>query len=64
MPLAKLIAQIGFASSNGEARRLIQQGAVTWGEGKVNDVGQVVSIPSEPIVLKVGKRRVCRIVRG
>jgi len=62
--LAKLIADIGFASSNSEARRLIKQGAVTFGERKINDPAAAVDLPAEPVVLKVGKRRVCRVVRG
>jgi tyrosyl-tRNA synthetase len=64
LPLVKLIAQIGFAASNGEARRLIQQGAVSWGDAKVSDVAAVITIPAEPMVLKVGKRRVCRVVKS
>jgi tyrosyl-tRNA synthetase len=60
-PLAKLIAQIGFAQSNGEARRLIQQGGVTLDGHKITDPNARVTIPSEPIILKVGKRRVCSI---
>ncbi len=63
MPLAKLISDVGFAPSNSEARRLIKQGAVTLGDDKITDPQAEVEIPTEPTVLKVGKRRVCHIVR-
>ncbi len=64
LPLVQLIVTVGFAKSNGEARRLIQQGAVTWGDDKITDVGATVKVPDQPTVLKVGKRRVCRVVNG
>lgn len=58
--IIKLIVECGFASSNGEARRLIEQGAVTFADVKVTDPKAQVTIDDEPI-LKVGKRRVCRV---
>ena len=61
--LAKLIAEVGFASSNSEARRLIKQGAVTFGDEKINDPTAEVEVPAQPVVLKVGKRRVCQVAR-
>lgn len=64
MPLANLIAEVGFAESNSAARRLIKQGAVTWGEEKADDPQATISIPSEPTILKVGKRRVCQVVKA
>lgn len=60
-PLANLIAEVGFAASNGEARRLIKQGAVTWGEEKPDDPAAHVTVTSGPTLLKVGKRRVCQV---
>lgn len=64
MALAKLIAELGFASSNSEARRLIKQGAVSWAGQKVSDEAMEVAIGSDPVILQVGKRRVCQVVRG
>jgi tyrosyl-tRNA synthetase len=61
--LAKLISDVGFASSNSEARRLIKQGAVSFADEKINDPTAEVTIPAEPVVLKVGKRRVCQVGR-
>ncbi len=62
--LANLIAQVGFASSNSEARRLIKQGAVSFGNEKLNDPVAEVTITDAPTVLKVGKRRVCQVVKA
>ncbi len=62
--LAKLIAQVGFASSNSEARRLVKQGAVALGDQKQDDPQVMIDIPAEPVVLKVGKRRVCQVIAG
>jgi len=62
--LAKLIAEVGFASSNSEARRLIKQGAVTFADAKIDNPTAEVEIPTDPVVLKVGKRRVCQVVRA
>lgn len=61
--LAQLISAAGFASSNSEARRLIKQGAVTFGDQKINDPTAEVQLGDEPTLLKVGKRRVCQVVR-
>ncbi|MAE60325.1 MAG: tyrosine--tRNA ligase [Planctomycetaceae bacterium] len=61
-PLASLIANVGYASSNSEARRLIQQGAVTLDDQKIDDPKAQVTIPADrQLVLKVGKRRVCKV---
>lgn len=63
--LSKLIVEIGFASSNGEAKRLIQQGGVSWAGEKITDAQAAVEIPDKtPVILQVGKRRVCQVVRG
>ena len=64
MLLGKLIAEVGFASSNSEARRLIKQGAVSWNGDKVKDDTIEVTLPAEPVVLQVGKRRVCQVERA
>lgn len=60
-----IIAAAGFASSNGEARRLIKQGAVSFADQKVTDPTANVTIPADqPAILKVGKRRICQIARA
>jgi tyrosyl-tRNA synthetase len=54
-----------LATTNGEARRLIQQGGVTYGPDrmKVTDIQQELSL-DEPVILRVGQRKVVRLVAG
>jgi len=59
--IVKLIVECGFASSNGEARRLADQGAVTFAGEKVADAKTKITIDGEAI-LKVGKRRICKVM--
>jgi len=61
--ILNLIRAAGFAQSNGEARRLVQQGAVSLADQKVTDPTAQVTIEGEP-VLKVGKRRICKVRVG
>jgi tyrosyl-tRNA synthetase len=59
--IVKLMRDAGFAASNGEARRLVGQGAVSLdGERVATDEHEV---PADGIerVLKVGKRRFARV---
>ncbi len=61
-----LLAEVGFASTNSEARRLIQQGAVSLDDAKLTDPvaapGDYLE-PGRAHVLRVGKRRICKVVR-
>ncbi len=61
--LLDLIRQAGFAKSNGEARRLVKQNAVSIDGDKITDHTMRVDLSGAPMVLKVGKRRIARIVR-
>ncbi|MDY7009576.1 MAG: tyrosine--tRNA ligase [Planctomycetota bacterium] len=56
-----LVVQAGFAKSNGEARRLISQNAVSIDGDKITDVEAVVN-PQNGQILRVGKRRFGKIV--
>ena len=58
--LIKLIVVAGFATSNGEARRLIKQGGVKLDGVAVTDEKSTVS-PVEGQILKAGKRRYARL---
>lgn len=58
--LIDLMVRAGFAASNGEARRLIQQGGVRLNDQPVSDFKTVVC-PDGECILKVGKRRFARI---
>ncbi len=61
--IRELIRTVGFAKSGGEAKRLIQQGAVTWDGDKISDPDASVDVTGSH-VLKVGKRRFCRVHCG
>ena len=62
--LVDLMRQSGFAQSNGEARRLIEQNAVTIDGEKETDPSRSIDLRTEaPFVLKVGKRRFVRVVQ-
>jgi len=61
--LVELIRQAGFASSNGEARRFIQQNAVSINDEKVNVPITQIALSDAPFVLRVGKRRYARIIQ-
>jgi tyrosyl-tRNA synthetase len=61
--ICRLLAEAGLVSSNGEARRLIKQGAVRLGGEKVADADQEIS-PLGEVVLQAGKRRFARVVFG
>lgn len=61
--LAKLMQEIGMTASAGEARRLIQQGAVYLDDDKVVDP-QATLTPRDGLLIRAGKRRVVRLVRA
>jgi tyrosyl-tRNA synthetase len=53
----------GLTESNSEARRLIEQGAVSIDGDTVEDTGLYVDVSATaPFVLQVGKRRYARVV--
>jgi tyrosyl-tRNA synthetase len=47
----------GFASSNGDARRMVEQGGVSLDGEKITDPKTEVELSDTPQVLKVGKRK-------
>ena len=51
----ELMTKIGITASNGEARRLIQQGGLSIDDNKITDVNMVVKT-EEPIIVKKGKK--------
>lgn len=62
-PLIDIMVQAGLAPSKGEARRLIQGGGVSLDGAKIEDVNHVHEA-GDDVVLKVGRRRFLRLVRG
>ena len=59
--ITKLIVSCKFAATNGEARRLIQQGGVSVNSETINDPTLNIEI-TPGMTLKVGKRRFAKIV--
>jgi len=59
--IVDLIVQADFAASNGEARRLVKQNAVSIDGEKISDIDAQVT-PADGQVLRVGKRRFGKIV--
>ncbi len=62
--IVEAMRECGFAASNGEARRLIKQGAVTLDGERIADETAQVPADGTERVLKVGKRRFARLVVG
>jgi tyrosyl-tRNA synthetase len=59
--IVRLISLAGFAASNGEARRLVKQGAVSLDGEKVKDEKANVPLAGGE-TLRVGKRKFARVV--
>lgn len=59
--IVKLITTVGFASSNGEARRLIEQGGVRLNGGAVTSPDAELVVKDGDI-LQVGKRKFAKLV--
>jgi tyrosyl-tRNA synthetase len=55
-----LLVAAGLASSNGEAARLIEQGAVTIDDVKVSDRNAYIAVTGNPVVRR-GKRQFVRV---
>lgn len=58
--IVQLLYDAGLASSKGEARRLVNQGAVRVDGKKITDINYRLEVLQER-VLKVGKRRFLRV---
>lgn len=60
--IVKLLTEVGFARSSGEARRLVSQGGVYIDEQRIEDVDHMVELKGD-FILKVGKRRFVKVSR-
>jgi tyrosyl-tRNA synthetase len=58
--IVKLLADLGLVPSNGEARRMVQQGAVKINETKIESVDDRIAI-EDGMVVQVGKRKFAKI---
>ena len=59
--IVQLIKDTGFAKSTSEARRLVEQGAVSIDGSKVDDIKTEISAADTGKVLKVGKRKFIKL---
>ncbi|HRZ13339.1 MAG TPA: tyrosine--tRNA ligase [Kiritimatiellia bacterium] len=60
MNIVALLVKAGLASSNSEARRLVQQGAVRVGDAKISDPKAAVDVPAGAVI-RCGKRGFARV---
>ncbi len=61
--IVDMLRAVGFATSNNEARRLVQQGGVRIDGEKIEDVDSELSFDSS-VVLQAGRRRFARLNPG
>lgn len=61
-PMQALLADAGLAASRAEARRLIQQGAVSIDGERISDPFSQLPARQDPYLLKVGKRRFLKVL--
>ncbi len=57
----QVLLQSGLCPSTSEARRMIQAGAVRVNESKISDIKMTLPLDGTPIVLQVGRRRICQV---
>lgn len=64
--LTSLLAACGLCTSKSEARKMVQQGAVTIDGDKVDDVDKVITLDDfmgkDGLLLRRGKKNYCRLV--
>jgi tyrosyl-tRNA synthetase len=61
--LLNLMVQAGLAKSNGEARRLVKQGAVKINDEKISDERAQI-VPEEGMIIRSGKRGFAQVRIG
>ncbi|KJJ84298.1 tyrosyl-tRNA synthetase [Candidatus Omnitrophus magneticus] len=61
--LVELLRVVGFAASNAEARRLIEQNAVSIDSNRINDIKYNLYFSTKEIILKVGKIKFAKIFK-
>ena len=60
--ICKLLNRVGFAASNGEARRAIEGGGVTMGKEKTKVTDPNLQVTAEDgLILRLGKRKIVQI---
>ncbi|RPH28907.1 tyrosine--tRNA ligase, partial [bacterium] len=61
--IIKLLTEAGLVSSNGEARRMVDQGAVSVDGNKIVDPNALINL-ERSVIVKVGKRRFARVSKA
>jgi tyrosyl-tRNA synthetase len=61
--IVRLLTETKLVGSNGEGRRMIEQGGVTVDGQRISDYNALVQI-REGVIVKVGKRRFLRVIRA
>jgi tyrosyl-tRNA synthetase len=59
----KLLTMTNLVASNGEARRMIEQGGVSVDGQRISDYNADITI-ADSVTIKVGKRRFLRVKRA
>ena len=62
--IVDLIKEVKFASSGSEARRLVKQNAVSVDGERITDAETLIAMDKKGKILKVGKRRFCKVFRA
>jgi tyrosyl-tRNA synthetase len=64
--IIEVLSQAGLVASKNEARRLLNQGSVSFGLANTTDLAvlkeQSISLPPEGLVFKVGKKRFLKVL--
>ncbi|MEO8167852.1 MAG: tyrosine--tRNA ligase [bacterium] len=63
IPVIKLLTDTKLVASNGEARRMIEQGGVSVNSQKITDEKALIDI-SAPAIVKVGKRKFLKVTKA
>ncbi len=61
--IVRLLTETKLVTSNGEARRMIEQGAVSVDGNRIVDDKMIIEIPSA-VVVKVGKRKFLKVTKA
>jgi len=61
-PIINILVQNNIVSSRGEAKRLISQGGVYLDGKRIDDIGYMVELTGQEVILKIGKRRYFKLV--
>jgi tyrosyl-tRNA synthetase len=63
MNILSILTETALCATGGEARRMLQQGAVSVNGDKITDKDTMVTLTGE-LIIKVGKRRFAKVTKG